>query len=129
MSLDPVQVMSGQVKELKVGPSSNGDSRGSWEEKEDQDDVGLATKPKPVTGRRTRKVEGGVFFCKYVQSSSKVVSLATEWPSPPPFHFVLTSSVMAVVVPHDRGRSHSTNQHPALMHRHVCRHADSSFTR
>ncbi|KAF3833566.1 hypothetical protein F7725_024770 [Dissostichus mawsoni] len=64
MSLDPVQVMSGQVKELKVGPSSNGDSRGSWEEKEeiDQDNVGISTKPKPVTGRRTRKVEGGVFF-------------------------------------------------------------------
>ncbi|KAI3358348.1 hypothetical protein L3Q82_014792 [Scortum barcoo] len=49
MSLDPVQVMSGQVKELKVTPSSNGDSRGSWEEKEefDQDHLGLSTKPKP----------------------------------------------------------------------------------
>lgn len=51
MSLDPVQVMSGQVKELKVAPSSNGDSRGSWEEKEefDQDHLGLTTKPKPVS--------------------------------------------------------------------------------
>lgn len=51
MSLDPVQVMSGQVKELKVAPSSNGDSRGSWEEKEefDQDHLGLSTKPKPVS--------------------------------------------------------------------------------
>ncbi|XP_070702146.1 5'-nucleotidase, cytosolic IAa [Pempheris klunzingeri] len=66
MSLDPVQVMSGQVKELQVAPSSNGDSRGSWEEKEkfDQDHLGLSTKPKPVTGRRARKVEGGVFFPK-----------------------------------------------------------------
>lgn len=51
MSLDPVQVMSGQVKELKVGPSANGDSRGSWEGKEefDQDHLGLTTKPKPVS--------------------------------------------------------------------------------
>lgn len=51
MSLDPVQVMSGQAKELKVSPSSNGDSRGSWEEKEefDQDNLGLTTKPKPVS--------------------------------------------------------------------------------
>lgn len=51
MSLDPVQVMSGQVKELKVASSSNGESRGSWEEKEefDQDHLGLSTKPKPVS--------------------------------------------------------------------------------
>lgn len=51
MSLDPVQVMSGQVKELKVGPSTNGESRGSWEGKEefDQDHLGLTTKPKPVS--------------------------------------------------------------------------------
>lgn len=51
MSLDPVQVMTGQVKELKVAPSANGDSRGSWEEKEefDQDHLGLTTKPKPVS--------------------------------------------------------------------------------
>lgn len=51
MSLDPVQVMSGQVKELQVAPSSNGDSRGSWDEKEelDQDHLGLSTKPKPVS--------------------------------------------------------------------------------
>lgn len=51
MSLDPVQVMSGQVKELKVGPSANGDSRGSWEGKEefDQDHLGLTSKPKPVS--------------------------------------------------------------------------------
>lgn len=51
MSLDPVQVMSGQVKELKVAPSSNGDSREPWEEKEefDQDHLGLTTKPKPVS--------------------------------------------------------------------------------
>uniref|UniRef100_A0A8D3BG23 5'-nucleotidase, cytosolic IAa n=1 Tax=Scophthalmus maximus TaxID=52904 RepID=A0A8D3BG23_SCOMX len=49
MSLDAVQVMSGQVKELKVPPPSNGDSRGSWEEKEefDRDHLGLSTKPKP----------------------------------------------------------------------------------
>lgn len=51
MSLDPVQVLSGQVKELKVGPSTNGESRGSWEGKEefDQDHLGLTTKPKPVS--------------------------------------------------------------------------------
>lgn len=51
MSLDPVQVMSGQVKELKVAPSSNGESRGSWEEKEefDKDHLGLTTKPKTVS--------------------------------------------------------------------------------
>ncbi len=51
MSLDPVQVMSGQVKELKVAPSTNGDSRGSWGEKEEfnQDNLGLTTKPKPVS--------------------------------------------------------------------------------
>ncbi|XP_041823338.1 5'-nucleotidase, cytosolic IAa isoform X1 [Melanotaenia boesemani] len=66
MSLDPVQVMSGQVKELQVSSSSNGETRGSWEEKPvfDQDQLGLTTKPKPVTGRRARKVEGGVFFPK-----------------------------------------------------------------
>lgn len=51
MSLDPVQVMSGQVPELKGAPSSNGDSRGSWEEKEEfnQDRLGLTTKPKSVS--------------------------------------------------------------------------------
>lgn len=51
MSLDPVQVMSGQVEELKVSPSSNGDKRGSWEEKEefDQGHLGLTTKPKTVS--------------------------------------------------------------------------------
>lgn len=66
MSLEPVQVMSGQVNQLKVPPPSNGDSRGSWEEKQefDQDQLGLSTNPKPVTGRRARKVEGGVFFPK-----------------------------------------------------------------
>lgn len=64
MSLEPVQVMSGQVAELKVAPSSNGDSGGSWEEKRefDKDHLGLTAKPKPVTGRRARKVEGAVFF-------------------------------------------------------------------
>ncbi|TWW65453.1 Cytosolic 5'-nucleotidase 1A [Takifugu flavidus] len=49
MSLDPVQVMTGQVKELKVATSANGDgSRGSWEEKEEfqRDDLGLKTAPK-----------------------------------------------------------------------------------
>lgn len=51
MSLDPVQVMSGQVSELKVSASSNGESRESWEEKEDfnQDNLGLTTKPKAVS--------------------------------------------------------------------------------
>ncbi|KAK2830092.1 hypothetical protein Q5P01_018023 [Channa striata] len=66
MSLDPVQVISGQVNDLKVAPSSNGDSRDSWEDKEEfnQDNLGLTSKAKPVTGRRARKVEGGVFFPK-----------------------------------------------------------------
>lgn len=51
MSLDPVQVMSGQIEELNVAPSSNGDSRGSWEGKEEfnQDHLGLSTKPKSVS--------------------------------------------------------------------------------
>ena len=51
MSLDPVQVMAGQVEELKVAPSANGDSRGSFEAMEefDQDHLGLTTKPKPVS--------------------------------------------------------------------------------
>ncbi|MEQ2292407.1 hypothetical protein AMECASPLE_022863 [Ameca splendens] len=66
MSLDPIQVMSGQVKELKSSPSSNGDTRGSWEEKEefDPNQLDLTVKPKPVTGRLARKVEGAVFFPK-----------------------------------------------------------------
>ncbi|XP_008282114.1 cytosolic 5'-nucleotidase 1A-like [Stegastes partitus] len=76
MSLDPVQVMSGQVEELKVAPSSNGDSRGSWEEKEelDQDHLVLTSKPKSVTGRRARKVEGGVFFPKPENAVTVAVS-------------------------------------------------------
>lgn len=51
MSLEPVQVMSGQVAELKVAPSSNGDSAGSWEGKRefDKDHLGLTAKPKPVS--------------------------------------------------------------------------------
>lgn len=51
MSVDPVQVMSGQVKELQVAASSNGDSRGSWEEKEEfnRDGLGVSTKPKQVS--------------------------------------------------------------------------------
>lgn len=58
MSLDPVQVMTSQVKELKVVPSANGDSRGSWEEKEefDQDHLGLTTKPKPVSRSYSSKM-------------------------------------------------------------------------
>lgn len=51
MSLDHVQVMTGQVKEMKVAPSANGDSsRGLWEKKEfERDDLGLTTTPKPVS--------------------------------------------------------------------------------
>lgn len=51
MSLDPVQVMSGKVKELNVSPSSNGDTRGSWEENEefDQSQLSPTAKPKPVS--------------------------------------------------------------------------------
>lgn len=53
MSLDHVQVMTGQVQEMNVATSANGDnssSRGSWEEKEfERDDLGLTTTPKPVS--------------------------------------------------------------------------------
>lgn len=52
MSLDPVQVMTGQVTELKAAASANGDgSRGSWEEKGqfECNDLGLTTAPKPVS--------------------------------------------------------------------------------
>lgn len=51
MSLDHVQVMTGQVQEMDVAASANGDSsRGSWEEKEfERDDLGLTTTPKPVS--------------------------------------------------------------------------------
>lgn len=62
MSLDPVQVMTGQVKELKVATSANGDgSRGSWEEKEElqRDDLGLKTAPKPVSPKKRNHL--GVF--------------------------------------------------------------------
>lgn len=51
MSLDPVQVKSGQVKDLKVSPSSNGDTRGSWDGKEEFDPnrLDLNAKSKPVS--------------------------------------------------------------------------------
>ncbi|XP_061903480.1 5'-nucleotidase, cytosolic IAa [Entelurus aequoreus] len=64
MSRDPLQVIGGQVKEMPV--SSNGDNTASWEETQEfnQDHPDLADKPKQVTGRRARKVEGGVFFPK-----------------------------------------------------------------
>ncbi|XP_061753350.1 5'-nucleotidase, cytosolic IAa isoform X4 [Nerophis ophidion] len=64
MSRDPLQVIGGQVKEMQV--SSNGDNIASWEgtQEFDQDHPDLADKPKQVTGRRARKVEGGVFFPK-----------------------------------------------------------------
>lgn len=55
MSLDPMQVMTGQVKELKVATAANGDgSRGSWEEKEELqgDGLGLKTAPKPVSPKK-----------------------------------------------------------------------------
>lgn len=68
MSLDPVQVMSGQVKELKVAPSTNGDSRGSWGEKEefDHDHLGLTTKPKPVSLK-----------CQHLLGSSALLRLSS----------------------------------------------------
>lgn len=62
MSLDPVQVMTGQVTELKVATSANGDgSSGSWEEKEEfqRDDLGLKTAPKPVSPKNRNHL--GVF--------------------------------------------------------------------
>ncbi|CAL1584366.1 unnamed protein product [Knipowitschia caucasica] len=64
MSLDPVQVASVQVQELKVASSSNGDSKASWEEKQEfgSQECLNSSKSKSVTGRRARKVEGGVFF-------------------------------------------------------------------
>ncbi|XP_077405475.1 5'-nucleotidase, cytosolic IAa isoform X3 [Vanacampus margaritifer] len=59
MSVDPVK-----VKELQICTSSNGEKRESWEEtgKLQEDRLGITAKPKEVTGRRARKVEGGVFF-------------------------------------------------------------------
>lgn len=59
MSLDPVQVMSGKVKELKISPSSNGDTRGSWEEKEefDRSQLSPAAKPKPVSLSAPRELK------------------------------------------------------------------------
>lgn len=62
MSLDPVQVMTGQVKEPKVATSANGDgSRESWEEKEEfqRDDLSLKTAPKPVSPKKRNHL--GVF--------------------------------------------------------------------
>lgn len=58
MSLDHVQVMAGQVKEMKVATSANGDSsRGSWEEKEfERDDLGLKTTPKPVSPEKLHRL-------------------------------------------------------------------------
>lgn len=73
MSLDPVQVMSGQVKELKVGPSANGESRGSWEGKEefDQDHLGLTTKPKPVSLPAFFDVHSSVFASDHLSIFEK----------------------------------------------------------
>lgn len=62
MSLDRVQVMAGQVKEMKVAASANGDSsRGSWEEKEfEHEDLGLTTTPKPVSPEKLHRPAASV---------------------------------------------------------------------
>lgn len=64
MSLDAVQVASAQLKELQVAPSSNGDSsrESSAERQELNSQDCINSKPKSVAGRRTRNVEGAVFF-------------------------------------------------------------------
>lgn len=64
MSLDAVQVASAQLSELKVAPSSNGDSsREPWAERQELNSQDcINSKPKSVAGRRPRKVEGAVFF-------------------------------------------------------------------
>ena len=73
MSLDPVRVMTGQVEELKVSPSSNGDSKGPWEEKAefDQDNLGLTVKPKMVGRSR----QNDLWACNFINTSFGLVHL------------------------------------------------------
>ncbi|XP_053719757.1 5'-nucleotidase, cytosolic IAa isoform X1 [Synchiropus splendidus] len=71
MSLDGGQVLSGPMKELKVSPSANGDR---WDKTEELDQDRLDIKPKQVTGRQARKVEGGVFFPKPENAVTVAVS-------------------------------------------------------
>lgn len=58
MSLDHVQVMSGQGPEMKGASSANGDgSRGSWEQKEfERADLGHTTAPKPVSPEKRHRL-------------------------------------------------------------------------
>ncbi|XP_065146948.1 5'-nucleotidase, cytosolic IAa isoform X1 [Paramisgurnus dabryanus] len=66
MNLDPVQVMMGPDSMPNTCPTtSNGDSKGPWEDSKDiHENDGLTKKPKSVPVRRVRKVEGGIFFPK-----------------------------------------------------------------
>ncbi|XP_052439286.1 5'-nucleotidase, cytosolic IAa isoform X1 [Carassius gibelio] len=66
MSLDPVQVMKVQDPMPSTCPSaSNGDSQASWDDSKDiHENVDSTKKPKSGPVRRTRKVEGGIFFPK-----------------------------------------------------------------
>ncbi|XP_056089911.1 5'-nucleotidase, cytosolic IAa isoform X3 [Rhinichthys klamathensis goyatoka] len=66
MSLDHVQVMKGQDPMPNTcPPASNGDSKASWEDSKDiHENMASTKKPKSGPVRRTRKVEGGIFFPK-----------------------------------------------------------------
>ncbi|XP_028317668.1 5'-nucleotidase, cytosolic IAa isoform X2 [Gouania willdenowi] len=71
MSMDALQLMSGHVQltASSNAPSSIRDSRGSWE---DQD--ALSSKLQETSARRSRKVEGGVFFPKPENAVTVAVS-------------------------------------------------------
>ncbi|CAM4632654.1 unnamed protein product [Leuciscus chuanchicus] len=66
MSLDHVQVMKGQDPMPNTcPPAANGDSKASWEDNKDiHENMASTKKPKSGPVRRTRKVEGGIFFPK-----------------------------------------------------------------
>lgn len=80
MSLEPVQVMSGQVAELKVAPSSNGDSAGSWEGKREfeKDHLGLTTKPKPVSLTLHPELHVSHFYCVIFPDHKSAKALLVE---------------------------------------------------
>ncbi|XP_066531737.1 5'-nucleotidase, cytosolic IAa [Hoplias malabaricus] len=77
MSLDPVQVMKGQdpmALNLPLPPASNGDRKASWDESEGFYDSVGPKNPKSGPVRRTRKVEGGIFFPKPENAVTVAVS-------------------------------------------------------
>lgn len=74
-----------------------------------------------VTGRRARKVEGGVFFVSMSQLKVGVQSV----PHLSPCLNLLWWLLMCL---HDHGYSHSTNQRADLTHHHMCCHVDPFFT-